>query len=379
MEKICKCCKRQITDKPVFSLNNMPAGAQDFLDIKDLKEDKGIDIDLYQCPYCGLVQLFCEPVDYYKEVIRATSVSSEMKAFRINQFRNLAKNYNLSGKKVIEFGCGNGDYLSVFKEAVDCDLYGLEYSDKNLKTCQNNGLNVIKGYLNDFDNPLEEGPFDAFFIMNFMEHMPDPSTFLKKARENLNEDGIGLIEVPNCDMIFEKNLFSELISDHLMYFTKTTLEELLNINGFEIIECNVIWHDYILSAVVKKKKMISGEGFSQNFNYMKSVFDKFIEERKPLGKIAIWGAGHQALANVAVLGFYKDIDFIIDSAKFKQDKYTPASHIYITSPDILKNGEIKSVIIMAGSYSEEIAKVIKSDYPSVDGYIFKEGVLEKVL
>ena len=69
---------------------------------------------------------------------------------------------------------------------------------------------------------------------------------------------------------------------------------------------------------------------------------------------------------------------IIDSAKFKQNKYTPASHIYITSPDILKSNEIKSVIIMAGSYSEEIAKILKRDYPSTEGFIFKEDILEKV-
>ncbi|MCR5847099.1 MAG: methyltransferase domain-containing protein [Lachnospiraceae bacterium] len=378
MEKICKCCRNTVESEPVFSLKNMPAGAQDFLNESELENDKGIDIDLYQCPYCGLVQLFCEPVEYYKEVIRATSVSEEMRKFRIDQFTELSDKYNLKGKKVIEYGCGNGDYLSVFNDAVDCELYGLEYSDKNIDICKNKDLKVIKGYLNDFEQCLEEGPFDAFFIMNFMEHMPEPSVFLKKARENLSNDGIGLIEVPNCNMIFEKNLFSELISDHLIYFTKETLEELLNINGFEILESKIIWHDYILSAVVRKKNTLSGEGFEQNFNQMKSMFENFVNERKKFGEIAIWGAGHQALANIAVLGFYKDIKYIIDSADFKQNKYSPASHIFVTSPDVLKTGEIKSVIIMAGSYSEEVAKILRTNYPGVDGFILKEGVLEKV-
>ena len=42
------------------------------------------------------------------------------------------------------------------------------------------------------------------FILNFFEHLPNPNITLKGISNNLNDDGIGLIEVPNFDLL--KNL-----------------------------------------------------------------------------------------------------------------------------------------------------------------------------
>ena len=42
--------------------------------------DKGLTLDLCQCSGCGLVQFDCEPVDYYRDVIRAGGYSTTMAA-----------------------------------------------------------------------------------------------------------------------------------------------------------------------------------------------------------------------------------------------------------------------------------------------------------
>jgi SAM-dependent methyltransferase len=375
---ICRCCNREVKAEALFSMSNMPDSAQGFLDKEQLAYDKGCDIDLFQCPYCGLVQLFCEPVSYYKEVIRATSVSDEMRIFRKKQFSDLSERLSLSGKKAIEYGCGKGDYLEVFKDAVDCDLYGTEFNDASVEICKNNGLNVLKVYLDDNKVILPEGPFDFFFIMNFMEHMPYPSVFLEAALNNLSDDGYGLIEVPNSDMIFEERLYSELISDHLMYFTKETLIRLLSINGFEVIECNVIWHNYIISALVRKRKHLDGCGFRAKLDMMNSLIANYMIARSEYGLIAVWGAGHQAIANMGVLDIRQYISCVIDSAPFKQNKYIPSSHLLIVSPDILKEGKIKTVLVMGGSYSDEIAAYVIMNYPDVKCCILRESSLEEM-
>ena len=61
-----------------------------------------------------------------------------------------------------------------------------------------------------------------------------------------------MVEVPNFDMMIKHNLFSEFIGDHLFYFTRETLENTLKMNGFEIIDSAIVWHDYVISAHVKK-------------------------------------------------------------------------------------------------------------------------------
>ena len=82
VQKICRCCGAEIKDNPILSYSDMPGMAQNFPDETELERDHGVDLDLYQCPYCGMIQIVDEPVPYYKDVIRASAVSDEMKVYR---------------------------------------------------------------------------------------------------------------------------------------------------------------------------------------------------------------------------------------------------------------------------------------------------------
>ena len=73
------------------------------------------------------------------------------------------------------------------------------------------------------DTCLPEAPFEAFFTLNFLEHQPTPKNFLRGIWHNLVPQGIGLVEVPNFDMMLRQRLFSEFTTDHLLYFTADTL------------------------------------------------------------------------------------------------------------------------------------------------------------
>lgn len=59
---------------------------------------------------------------------------------------------------------------------------------------------------------------------------------------------------------------------------------------------------------------------------------------------------------------YKKIEYIIDSAPFKQGKYAPASHIPIISPADALLHSVDAIIIMAPGYTDEIAAIIKRDF-----------------
>ena len=144
MESIIKKCR--VCDAPLFKerllqLRNMPSSAQNF---PTSCTDKGIDLSIYQCSKCGLIQLVCPPVPYYTNVIRASAYSEEMKRFRIKQFKKFVKKYNLKNKKVIEIGCGKGEYLSLIKGV---DAYGIENDKQSVDYCIRNGLNVKRQFI----------------------------------------------------------------------------------------------------------------------------------------------------------------------------------------------------------------------------------------
>ena len=75
----CRVCGSICYKNNLLSYSNMPSSAQGFLTTEDLKFDAGSSLFIVQCKSCGLIQLDNAPVPYFKEVIRASSFSEEMK------------------------------------------------------------------------------------------------------------------------------------------------------------------------------------------------------------------------------------------------------------------------------------------------------------
>ncbi len=367
----CRVCGNNFFEEPLLRYENMPAVAQYLPDTESLKSDKGIDIDVYQCSGCGLVQLSNDPVTYYKEVIRSSSCSGEMKEFRLKQFRNFVEKYALKDKKIVEIGCGNGEYLSIMQQ-FGVEAYGLEYSEESVKKCIDQGLDVFEGFVENNNYRMNKAPFDMFFMLNFLEHLPDPNSVLLGISNNLSDNAVGLVEVPNFDMILKKNLFSEFTSDHLLYFTKETLSATLRKNGFEIISCENVWQDYIISAIVKKRERLDLSQFDRNKLKLKNEVEEYINRFKKKG-VAIWGAGHQALAVISLTELSNKIKYVIDSAPFKQNKFTPGTHIQIVSPERLNIDPVDAIIVMAASYSDEVAKIIRQKYSQKIAVVILRG------
>lgn len=338
----------------------MPKAAQFLPDAAAVESDEGIDLEVCQCSGCGLVQLSNDPVHYYRDVIRAAAFSDAMKEFRAEQFSRFIQCYSLAGKKVVEIGCGRGEYLTLMQQ-TGADTYGLEHAADAVAQCIKNGLRTSQGYIESAAETLDNAPFDAFYMLNFLEHLPDPNAVLRGIFNNLTEGAVGLVEVPNFDMILRNRLFSEFIGDHLLYFTRETLTETLWLNGFELISCEEIWYSYILSAVVKKRQKTLCSHFELHQDRLMNDVHQYLS-RFSANKVAIWGAGHQALAVIAMMNLRGRIRYVVDSAPFKQGKYTPATHIPIVAPEMLDTDPVEAVIVMAASYSDEVAKTIQQRF-----------------
>ena len=356
----CRVCGGKLFNEPLLHYENMPKAAQFLPDAKSLKNDKGIRLEIYQCSGCGLVQLTNNPVSYFKEVIRAVGISKEMKKFRLRQFHNFVQKYSLQGKKVIEIGCGQGEYLSLMRQC-EVQAYGLEVAQKSVTVCKKKGLRTIKGFIDSPTRTLPNAPFNAFFMLNFLEHLPEPNSTLGGIYNNLSDGAVGLVEVPNFDMILHNNLFSEFILDHLFYFTEKTLKMTLELNGFDLLESKTVWQDYIISCVIRKRSKLDISGFYKHQVKITKDIEKYIGNYKN-GKVAIWGAGHQALTIISLINVADKIRYVVDSAPFKQNKYTPVNHIPIVSPDALKSDPVDAIIIMAASYSDEVVKIIRNEF-----------------
>ncbi len=375
--KKCIVCGAELIKEPLILCKNMPASAQDIPTKDELPKDKGIDLNLCQCSGCGLVQFDCEPVSYYRDVIRAGGYSTTMVELRRTQYKHFIEKCNLKNKKIIEVGCGQGEFLQVLTE-FPVKAYGIEHKLSLVEKAREKGLCVENEFTENAECALSNGPFDAFLSFNFLEHQPDPNTMMRCIYNNLSDNGFGLVTVPSFEYILEHNSFYELLRDHIANYTEDTLRFLMEKNGFKVLECTIINRD-TLSVIVQKRPRVNIKGLSDNFELLKTQMNNFVKERTADNKkIAIWGASHQGFTAASTTGISADISYIIDSAPFKQGKYSPASHIPIVSPDHFFAEPVDSIIVIAPGYTEEIVNTIRTRFSkSVEVAVLKSATIEK--
>jgi 2-polyprenyl-3-methyl-5-hydroxy-6-metoxy-1,4-benzoquinol methylase len=338
----------------------MPAAAQCLPTAEQVADDRGVALSLHQCDGCGLVQLDTSPVPYWREVIRATGLSPSMRSFRLAQLTAWVRDHHLAGRKVLEVGCGRGEYLALLAE-TGAEAQGIEYGTDSVAACTAAGMRVERGFIEGPGFTVEGSPFAAFTMFNVLEHLPSPGRVLAGISAQLADDAVGLVEVPNFDMILRQGLFAEFIADHLLYFTQSTLVRMLETSGFEVRSCTPVWHDYILSAVVAKRQRLDVSRLVAGQHAAAAAFARFLAGFGDRG-VAVWGAGHQALALLSLMGISDRIRYVVDSAPFKQGRFTPATHVPIVAPERLDQCDVAAVIVLAASYTEEVVGLIRSRY-----------------
>ena len=356
----CILCHREMLDV-IMKIDGFPIAAQHMPSKASIADDKGEPITLCQCKLCGLIQLDNNPVEYYKDVIRSGGFSKSMLESRDEQFDHFIKTCHLEGKKVIEVGCGAGEFVDVLNK-FPVHAFGIEHNMQNVKRAQSRGLNVIYGFADNSTTIFSEAPYDAFVSLNFIEHQPRPNDYLQAIYENTTENAYGYITVPDSLITVNSSGYYDLVRDHIAYYTDESARLLLNINGFDIIEAGKL-DSYTLFYIVKKRKIIEKDSFAHKHDILsKKIKDTIVRVKKRNGKIAIWGASHQCFALLGTSELRKFVEYVIDSAPFKQGKYTPSSHVPIVPPDYFFKHKVDCIIILAFFYEDEIAKLIRSKF-----------------
>lgn len=375
----CLICGAPLDDsQTLFVCDNMPGSAQDIPAKEELSNDKGIQLKLVQCKCCGLVQIPTEPVHYYKKVIRAGGGTTTMVDLRNEQYTEFMNCFNLKGKKILEVGCGKGEFLRIWKD-YDVRAVGIEYDQELVDRANNEGMEVYKAYADDADTKLPGAPYDAFVQFNFLEHQPYPNEMLQSIYNNLTEDGVGLVTVPSLEYILKYDGYYELIKDHIAYYSEETLKFLFQKNGFEVVDCHTVNRD-THSIMVKKRKKIDVSRWKENFVSLQQELFDYVNGYVIQGKkVAVWGASHQCFTLIPSLGLSDKISYIIDSAPFKQGKYAPASHVPIVDRKHYFEEPVASIIIVAPGYTDEIANIIKTELSvDIDIRTLRSNHLEKI-
>jgi SAM-dependent methyltransferase len=153
---------------------------------------------------------------------------------------------HLSGRRVIDIGCGTGDFVA-FLSARGLEAHGIEPSIQAVEVARGRGLSVTTETIEGCADAIAAGataPYDMVSMLCVLEHIPDPRAMLATVRRALVSDGVLCVKVPNDFSILQRAAQTVngaedwwvAVPDHVNYFSADSLTVLLEKNGFRVRE-----------------------------------------------------------------------------------------------------------------------------------------------
>ena len=98
------------------------------------------------------------------------------------------------GSRVLDLGCGNGEFLAYLREHRQCSGYGIEIDDANVLACTQRGVNVIQLNLEEGLALFDDQSFDLVLQIETLQHLRNTEKML---RETARVGRIGIVSFPN--------------------------------------------------------------------------------------------------------------------------------------------------------------------------------------
>lgn len=198
------------------------------------------ELDLLYKSYDQDVFSNTTPDDYFDKIISLSNDESEnwqKIAWLKEKINDLGRN-DISD--ALDIGCGGGTLLhTARKELALKKVCGVElnevYADLARRRLNADILNK------DYVSGLFKNKFDLLINTKVLEHVSDPIPFLKEMYDDLNQEGLLFIEVPDVSDMFNLPPTHERFwIPHVQFFSANTLKALLKKVGFSILNHRVI-------------------------------------------------------------------------------------------------------------------------------------------
>lgn len=317
---------------------------------KPFLNNKMDEVVFYKCPCCGLIQCnYLLNKDFYAN--RHNNVDG------FNEYHGGLKNIHLKrlqklvslchqNKSILEVGCGTGLWLEqaamFFDNCVGVDP-ALSFCSKNHK------INFINKY---FDSNLNfKQKFDAIVSLMVFEHLENPCVAMSYLSDILDDNGIGMVNVPNGYQIFTNGLYGQIVPQHINYYTINSIIFLLNKFNLEVVSIDIDESLIEITVYFKKRKFVD---LKKSILVQKQRLTEILTNRD---NIVLWGAGNKIRSISYILKDFH-IKHLVDSDALKTHKYIPNLNcaIELLSREIISNAD--TIFITASGYNAEIVREI---------------------
>jgi ubiquinone/menaquinone biosynthesis C-methylase UbiE len=127
------------------------------------------------------------------------------------------------GQKLLEVGCGRGDFLKSFQRI------GLECFGCDIQKVKVEGIKIKQVDISKEKLPYGDETFDIVYHKSVIEHISSPENLMKETYRILKPGGIVVILTP--DWISQMKVFYDDFT-HSRPYSRTSLKDALSVYGF---------------------------------------------------------------------------------------------------------------------------------------------------
>jgi 2-polyprenyl-3-methyl-5-hydroxy-6-metoxy-1,4-benzoquinol methylase len=146
-------------------------------------------------------------------------------------------------RRILDIGCGPGFFLKTAKER-GWSVQGVEPSRQAAEHARGLGVDIVEEFFSAATAAHLPGPYDVVHLNNVLEHVPNPLTVVRLARDLLGRSGVLCLNVPNDFTPFQEGARATLSlaewwvvpPHHLNYFDFDSLSHVVSTAGFRIAE-----------------------------------------------------------------------------------------------------------------------------------------------
>lgn len=339
------------------------------------------DISLGFCAGCGFVaNTVFDPAlhEYSGQYEETQGFSPTFQAFHKRLAADLIERYDLHGKKIIEIGCGKGEFLALLCEMGGNSGVGFDpaFVPERRPAASNVPIEFVQDFYSEKYTDVQG---DFVCCKMTLEHIPDTARFVQTVRRPIGDrtDTVVFFQVPDLTRVLRDIAFWDIYYEHCSYFGACSLVRVFEDAGFEILD---IWTGYDDQYLMISARPASGEPrpfdltgrgplavardiehFLRYQSTRVSDWKRNLHDMKSAGqRVVVWGSGSKGVAFLTTLDLNGTIEYVVDINPFRQGKYMAGTGQEIVSPAFLRDYKPHVAVAMNPIYQSEIQSELRS-------------------
>ena len=330
------------------------------------------DLELRSCPTCGFLwnaSFRAELLSYGQDYDNTQTVSPAFDRY-VNTLVDRLVADGVTGREVIEVGCGKGHFLERLCERGGNRGIGYDPSYVGPEETQDGRVRYVRSF---YGGAQTQRPVDVVVCRHVIEHTPDPVGFLAEIRAALDAspEAIVYFETPNLLWILEGTVIWDFFYEHCSYFTPTSLQNAFRRARFAPLDVDPVFEGQYMWARARLAPEAEGtvppaaDHSEQLVRYRTEETAKLALWRDTMvelaakGRLGVWGAGAKGVTFVNLLdALATHVDCLVDVNPAKDGRYTAGTGHPIVSPAHLGSRRITDAILLNPNYLEETKRMV---------------------